>query len=408
MQHRIVLTAETPLSFRSGRNPSQSSTLDYIPGTSIIGALARTHQMLGGGPDEFAAFFLHERIRFSNCYPSSFESSDLQGETDPVLPLPMTARSCKRFRGFRFGANAERKRRQGVTDALIPLALFAMSGEQRAELLEPLDRCNCAAPGHALDRIEGFFRRGSQEHHYGQPDVKKGIRTRTGINYETGTAQSAILYSRQVIQARATFWGRWWIDDDLAPSFEAFLNEADERGLLRVGNNRTRGFGRFRLELNPQAIPDEPPAVIGERVEAFTRRFKQAATTAGVEAPAPLYVPVLLTSDAILTDSLLRARLRLDASDLEAVGIANATLVYHTAGVRQVQGWSTLWGLPKADDWAIAMGSVFLFALADDSEATMTALLRWQDKGVGLRRSEGFGSLSIAHPLHHELAGEYR
>lgn len=406
MLHRIVLQAETPLSFRSGRNAAQSKTLDYIPGTSLLGALAKAHQMLGCDKDEFARFFLHERVRFSNCYPAAFDAKELQGETDPVLPIPMTARSCKRFPGFRFGVDVERKRRQGVTDALIPLALFAMSDERQADLLRPLDTCNCDTPGHTLDRVGGYFRRGQQASHYGQPDASKAIRTRTGINYETGTAQSAILYSRQVVQAGTTFWGTWWVDDALSASFEAFITEACKCGVLRIGNNRTRGFGRFSM--NQHTMPDVQPATIRSHIEAFTALFKQQAATAGIDAPAALYVPMLLTSDAILTDPLLRARMRLGAEDLAAVGIANAELVFHIAGVCQVQGWSSLWKLPKADDWAISMGSVFLFALADASDATIAALLHLQREGVGVRRSEGFGTLTIAHPFHSELAGDYR
>ncbi len=409
MYYRILLEAETPLSLRSGRNTTQSDTLDYIPGGSILGTLAQAHQLLERDENKFTTFFLRESIRFGNHYPSSFCAKELYGQYDPVLPMPLTARSCKRFSGFRFHADKEEKQRQGVTDMLIPLALFALSSETCIDVLKPWDKCNCNVPDdqkHPLDRVKGFFRRGVQPKHYGQPKPKKALRTRTGINYDTGIVQSSILYSRQVIEKGSTFWGMCFVDDELVEAFDAFVKETQECGLLRVGNNRTRGFGR--ISFNHSSMECDSATDIQNRVEAFTKQFKQAAEAAKIDAPAHLYVPILLTSDAILPDPLLRARMRLMADDLATAGIANAELVFHVAGTRQIQGWSNLWGLPKADDWAIAMGSVFLFALPDTTEDTFTALLRLQQEGIGLRRAEGFGMIHIAHPFHVELAGVYR
>lgn len=407
MLYRILLKAETPLSFRSGRNTSQSDTLDYIPGSSILGGLANAHQMLGRDKDEFATFFLQERIRFSNGYPSSFQDKNLQGEDNAVMPIPMTARSCKRFPGFHFRADVDRQERKGVTDLLIPLALFAMSGEQRFDLLEHLDECNCKeTQKHSLDRIDGFFRRGQEPAHYGKPYPKRAIRTRTGINYDTGTVQSSILYSRQIIDRDKSFWGLWRVDDTLIEFFDTFVQEVEGFGLLRIGSNRTRGFGH--VSFNHRIISDESIERIKQRSQSFTEELKKAANETGIEAPAKLYVPILLTSDAILTDPLLRARMRLSSDDLKAVGINSAELIFHAAGVRQVQGWSNLWRMPKADDWAIAMGSVFLFALPEANEDTFAALFRLEQEGIGHRRTEGFGMMEIAHPFHVELAGVYR
>ena len=408
---RILLTAETPLSFRTGRNPSQSTSLPYVPGTSLIGCLAQAYQWTRGrrgSHTEFAEFFLRDRIRFGNCYPADFESQQLRGEDHPVLPMPLTARSCKRFGGFKFNAEQEQELRAGVTDALVPLSLFALGQEERPQLLVPLD--THPETGQPLDRIDGFFRRGMTAEQIGQPKARLETRTRTGINFRTGTAQSSVLYSRQVIPAGTSFWGRWWIDDVLWESFETFVDETNG-GQLRLGNNRTRGFGRIQFRADPieKDTGKDSAEQLGRRVTAFSEHLKTAAASSGVSTPAALHVPIVCVSDVIVYDPLRRARLQLRGEDLATVGIPDAKLVFHAASTAQVQSWSALWGLPKADDYAIGKGSVFLFELQNADAETFTKLLQLQNQGLGERKAEGFGMISVADRFHTELIwGQYR
>lgn len=424
---RMLLTAQTPLSFRIGRNPARSKTLAYIPGTSIIGGLGQAHHWLGRDADEFAAFFLQERVLFGNCYPADFASSELRHPDHPVLPMPLTARSCKRFPGFTFHAEQEEDPRAGVTDLLIPLALFRMSEEQhpalsseqirtiQLQLLAPW-RHHCKT-GEPLEPISGFFRRGALAEELGRPKSDPELRTRAGINYRTGAARSAILYSRQMLPAQTQFWGEWAVDDQLVDALLAFVAEVEKRGILRVGNNRTRGFGHVSFMTSQDQDKGEVSILVPwsgdtvqalqQRVEDFTRQFKAAAAQAGLAAPAAAYVPITLTSDAVLYDELLRPRLHLKDTDLFTNNQQRARLVFHAANRKQITGWSMLWGLPKVDDWAIGMGSVFLFALEQVDATTWAALLQVQQQGVGERRAEGFGQVAVANPFHLELAGRF-
>ena len=49
-------------------------------------------------------------------------------------PIPNTARSCKRFSGFRFKADAGNQERHGVMDSLICWGLFAVSDQTQVEV----------------------------------------------------------------------------------------------------------------------------------------------------------------------------------------------------------------------------------------------------------------------------------
>ena len=409
MQFRLYLTAETPLSFRDGVDLVASELNRYVPGTAMLGALAEAHQRLHHDPQEFAHFFLEDRIAFGNAYPATFEAESLtRSEQLPVAPIPATARSGKRFSGFRFDGQHAQDRRDGVTDGLVPLALFALSGESRADLLDSIRRVRRDAVDVDLDRISGFYRQGLQPDEIGKARLTPDLRTRTGINYRTGTVQQEILYSTQVLPEQSVFWGCWTIADDgdegahLCGRLETFVEDLVESGMLRLGNNRTRGFGRVQARLIE--YPGDNAAALAERVRRFTHLIGDVARQYHIDLPEGVYVPITLTSDVLLSDELLRSRLRLEPHDLATHGIPDAELVYHTAGVRRVRGWNSLLGLPRADLAAISMGSVFLFRLPA-TFADWPALLRLQQVGLGLRRAEGYGAISIADQFHLDSSG---
>lgn len=413
MKATVILTAETPLSFRAGREAAQSGTLSYIPGTVLRGGLAAAHNIIRDDHEEFADFFLRDRILFGNLYPASF-AREAQAALDdaefPVRPLPATARTCKRFRGFRFMADEEGKERHGVSDHLIPWALFALSGYKNTMPLTAVADCQYEGDsgicGEPIDALDGFYRRGWEWHEIGKAEARKAIRTRTGISRTTGAAREEILYSREVLRQGTAFWGTLRVEDqDLFDAFQSFVEDVIHGGWLRLGNNRTRGFGRVAVDL-PLIQDEEDVDALIERAQTFDAKLREAAEDAEVDTPHGLYVPLTLTSDTILLDRLLRYRMRVDDEYLaQTWGLEGAELVYQAAGTRQLSGWSALWGLPKANEWLITKGSVFLFGFPEpaDRQSFYEILLRIQSEGIGARRSEGFGEVVVADPFHWEV-----
>lgn len=410
MDLRVLLTAVTPLSFRDGVDLVTSDLNRYVPGTAFLGALAEAHAERGRDRDEFANLFLRERVRFGNAYPAHFTHKLLrQANLQPVRPIPLSARSGKRFPGFRADEQDPDDRCDGVTDGLIPLTLFALSGETRPDLLDPLRSIGTGAKAQDLDRISGFYRRGETPGLLGRAHLSLDLRTRTGINYRTGTVQQAILYSTQVLPEGSQFWAAWHLPDGdptLYAALEALVEDLSDADALRLGNNRTRGFGRVRLQLNPEddAETGARAGALAERVTHFTAQLATAAAAARIDLPDGVYLPITLTSDMLLHDALLRARLQLSGADLAAAGVKGADLVFYGATSRRVRGWNSVLGLPRADTWAIGMGAVFLFRLPP-TYADWDALVQLQAQGLGLRRSEGYGQISLADPFHLELAG---
>ena len=409
MKYIARITDCGPLSFRAGRDTKTSETLRYVPGSTLRGGLAAAHTMLGRDKDEFSAFFTHEESSFGNLYPASFDDDpkleDLQDDMSPLHPIPATARTCKRFGGFKFDQMDEEDPHHGAYDSLIPWAIFALSGETNVTILEGEKDCpECDEP---MDRFTGFYRRSeSNQEAIGQAKAERSLRTRTGIDRNTGTVKHGILYNREVLRAGSEFWGTLNVPDDQAQAFYDFIEEASKAKLLRIGNNRTRGFGRITLNLE-RAERGDTAETLRQRIDDFTAELRRWAQEAGVDTPHAAYVSLTLTADAVLYDRLLRCQTTITPAYLEAVwGLAGAEPIYQNSGTRRVMGWNSLWRVPKPDDIAITMGAVFLFGFrGSPGEDQVQTLLTMQNQGIGVRRREGFGRLVVASPFHWEVKG---
>lgn len=405
MKYIVRITDSGPLSFRAGRETTSGETLRYVSGSVLFGALAATYAKLRH--DETVSFneiFFSDESSFGNLYPSSFSHAGLARDRDAVYPLPNTATTCKRFGGFQFDEEDSDDPHHGVYDTLISWALFALSHESNFDVFKPLEECaNC---GEAMDRIDGFYRRNARDaQKMGTASIKRSLRTRTGINRATGTVQQGILYSREVLRPGMEFWGTVSVPDAQKDRFQKFVEEANQSGMLRLGNNKTRGFGRVILKLTRARERGELDS-LRERMQTFDAELRKAAQKFDIKTSHKLYLPLTLTADAILFDRLLRYRTALDSQYLEELGILGAKLIYQNSGTRQVMGWNTLLGVPKADEMGIAMGSVFLFGLDSQlDDNLLQTLLRMQTEGIGARRSEGFGRLQVASRFHWEVKG---
>lgn len=401
MQQVLVVKNRMPLSLRGSFAKEDVATLTYIPGTVVLGGLAAAHHRLGRDAPEFADFFLSQKVSFGNLYPANFKQRDFKPETRPMAPLPMTARSCKRFKGFRFQSDDD-KERHGVVDQLIPWSVFALSGQRAVDVLGADVHRLCGEPGCELERDrfdEGFYRQGRTPEAWGCSDILRRLITRSGVNRQRGAVHEGILYNREVLAEHQTFWGTVESDDaDLLTEVTTFIKDASAQELLYVGNNKSRGFGKVSVTVRKPFVPPDTVETLAERVRGFTDRLKTEAGKYGVPADDDLYIPVTLHSDMILRDALLRYQSDLRPADMQIQGL---TPVYQATDQRPFLGWNRFLGLPKTRQQAIMMGSVFLFGYSGPADAALwQKLLQVQTQGIGERRAEGFGTVRIADPFH--------
>ncbi len=414
MRARLIVSSESPLNLRVSRSIRSFETFRYIPGTTLLGAFASAHRKTCRDETEFTRFFLSGKVFFSNLYPANFQASefsntDLQDDDQPVKPIPNTARSCKRFSGFRFKADTGKQERHGVMDSLIYWGLFAVSDQAKAEIFNanmkctyPVEQDKCCE---LLDTFSGFYRRGTEIAEIGKSEATTRLLTRTGISRETGAVQEGILYNREVLNEGQHFWGAMsFLDESLYDDFCDFADDVGSMGLLRIGNNLTRGLGKLSVSEFEEFVPDDIE-LFKQRISAFNQKFHAEAKEHCIDLSHQFYFPITLQSDAIILDPQLRYQTVLNGEYLHQVfNLADVTLVYQNANTRRVFGWNALFGLPKAAEWSISMASVFLFGYNGTTDDTFyQKLYNIEQTGIGKRKLEGFGQVTVADAFHWEV-----
>jgi CRISPR-associated protein Csx10 len=440
MQHLYIrLTAISPLAVRSDHAPGGAAMAPYISGTALVGALARVHRLLRpDDKEEFEQWFLRGQILYSNLYPATFDDAGLQERKVPVYPVPRTAQTCKRHKGFLFPVKEENDA-HGVRDSLIDWAVLALDQLARehegredgrpepfwlpvigdnANPLEALENHKvCPRCGERLDSFGGYYRRNDlAESELIAAKEHKRLRTHSGIDRETGTVQEGILYNRQVFEEGMRFWGMATFPGDgkVISKFSKFIDELSSsklgnEGLLRIGTGRTRGMGKVKINVDRPKERQDAFELFRKRLNKFDdllRKQAQRYNLGGLEDT--FFFTLTLHSPLILCDELLRYRGNIDVSilveELLKCSVPGLQRIYQNARVRRITGWQELWGTPRTNEYAIEAGSVFLFACKPrPGNEVYKALFDLEERGAGKRRIEGFGRVCVSDQFHQEV-----
>lgn len=420
MKHlSLHVMAQSPLAIRSDHAEGGASTAQYIPGATLLGSLAAAHRILYPQDDEkFTALFLNEQVSFPHLYPAFFKEKDIHVSGLPVMPIPKTAQTCKRFSGFKPLPDDEDtdEERHGMRDTLLDWAVFSLLELERDQhtlpaLLAPLkqhDTCAHPSCGQAMEQVGGYYRRDRDDPHLrAKALIHTRLQTRTGINRDWGIVEESILYNREVFDEGMRFWGEVLLPDELADTLMQFVKKADEEHVIRIGTARTRGLGC--VEVTTREARRESLARFSDRLANFDATLKKQAGDAYAGNLDPFYFAITLYSASILCDQFMRYRKSLDGAMLgKMLKHPDITFkrVYQATGMQRVTGWNELWGTPRMNDYALETGSTFLFSCssAPDNNKLLQTLYALEETGIGRRWSEGFGRIRISDPFH--LEGE--
>ena len=424
MKHlSIELTVISPLALRSDHASGGAATSRIIAGTTLAGGLASVHRLLYAERiEEFEALFLSGQVHYPYLYPANFKESKMQETSLPVYPVPKTAQSCKKNKGFlSFKKN---EIRHGVRDCLLDWAIFKLRSEDGsresaiAALPELQRHCLCAECNELMHHFDGYYRRGDVRpyHYISAVSDNTRLQTRTGISREWGTVQEGILYNREVIEDGSRLWGTVKLPDELVSKFSDLLREIagdvsastndSQRGggLLHIGTGRTRGLGL--VDIRERSGEIHTFDTFKQRLLSFDFVLRKRAKNAKIQNIEPFYFVMTLQSPMILRDHLLRYRGTIDGKTLaDSIGLSSSVFhqIYQSASGRRITGWQELWGTPRINEYAIDIGSVFLFAssLGPDDEL-LHRLFELEEEGMGQRRGEGFGRICLSDPFHWE------
>src|SRR2546421_3278248 len=337
MQHLYIrLTAISPLAVRSDHAPGGAAMAPYISGSAFVGALARVHRLLRpDDKEEFEQWFLHGRILYSNLYPATFDDTGLQERKVPVYPVPKTAQTCKRHKGFLFPVKEENDA-HGVRDSLIDWAILALDQLARehegredgrpepswlpvigdnANPLEALENHKvCPRCSERMDSFGGYYRRSDlEERQLIAAEAHTRLRTHSGIDRETGTVQESILYNRQVFEEGMRFWSvaTFLGGRELISQFSDFIDELNDsklgnEGLLRIGTGRTRGMGKVKINTDRPKERQDAFELFRKRLHKFDDLLRAQAEHYNLSGLEDIFFFALtLHSPLILCDELL-------------------------------------------------------------------------------------------------------
>lgn len=416
MQIRVALEALGPVSLGTGlATQNVQLSHDYVPGGVWRGALAAAildgkdqrkycgRQEVSEPPDtQFRQVFLGDHVaRFGNLFPVNEDVRTALGQD--ALPMPLTARTCKAFKGFLVEGN------HGVLDLLMSRVRNVIDAGGREKM--PLGCLYPECPERRLDRIRGFaVRTADDPSAYRETSAEHRAFVRVGLNRRTETAEQQILYVIDALVHRPdtplVFVGACYLKDEQATALQSLLQQhlpaAGGPWPLRIGTARARGMGNVRLRLVPEAseatyrLPG-----MNQRIDNF-----QPCKDGRPLDDRHVYFALTLRGPLRLLDPVGRPATTLSAEILAAYvdRVPNQLeFLPQASAVEQMvcSGWSQAWGLPKPVVGALAPGTVLVWRVPADERSAAEAMLdSIEQNGLGEHRAEGWGEAVACDPFH--------
>ncbi len=392
-KRRFVLLAESPLAVLRSRVSAQfGKSLDYLPGSTVRGAFAEVFLNKKGSDDSvFQAIFVQGKIRFHDFWPTF-------GSEPPVL-LPLSASACKRYKLNHTGS---------LHDRLIETMISSDSTKKE-----------CPDCGGVLDRMAGYVE--IQDDKVMLIAPQRQLRMHVGISRARGAAQHGQLFSYDMLtekhleetatkngkpedgdrkQKKLQFVGVLeGVSEDAETLFDELAKVIPDREHVSVGKARTRGLGELSIQKR-QELSDK------NDFDDRWRKFNQALQNRN-SSDEYCYFSITLKSHLILRDAL--GRPVLDAlgtnNDPLSQSLPQSERIAAFLNRCMVSGWNAAQGLPKPDVPALARGSVLGFrAKKGDEKALKEQLRLLENTGLGDRRAEGFGQISVCDSFHVNFA----
>lgn len=404
----MIIRTTAPVALLSSLSGNVNSALDYFPGTSLRGVLAfqfRASRDMNNRQNQelFYELFLSDKVRYCNLYPEGASN---------VFPVPLTARSCKIYSGFKYlhkGFNPEEiEESHGVRDYLINFLLYNIDNKE----FPIADECGfdgCPAP---VERYSGWcYYSDPPVNEYVESKVSKVEFTRTEILPATQTAKPEILFTTEAIETDQRFEGSIIVNES---SLTNELNMLIQDGKLFIGVGKTRGLGAVSIDqrdlhtVNQEAIPVKSHNGIKGRLESLNDVIRNRIKTDNIYFSLTLYSDVIINNSQGQLQTILdieTLKERIESISLKTDVLNKFTLCLMFTNARTISGWSDVWRLPKRKEVAISKGSVFLYESINkinDSEFTeLEELLDELEKNpIGKRVNEGFGIVSVCDPFH--------
>ena len=368
---------------------NEFESANHIPGSVLRGALAARvaarYDLSGADPATYAIFarlFHRGRVQFPTLYPAVVPQHGGR-RVHPTIVAPLDLLTCELFPGFPDTAGQSSSLRHG-----------AESYAHQPDALHP----QCEHAGCQADRVpfEGYlplpassmeaFQRGHTPDHVTEMHVR--------IDPLSGRAAEGDLFDYDALAPGQYFIGELWSATaadwhDLCAL--AGLPEDKGEMTLRLGKANRRGYGCVRLLWQPPRVDEAKNPVhpwyvvdIAQRVTALDR------------------LTLTLLTDTIILDEWGRFQTGFDDRWLSQALRVPVQVVRGFCASQMTDSFNGYLGLPRFRDVALRAGSAVGLRVLDTVgvETALNTLRAVEERGIGLRRNEGFGRVVFNHPVY--------
>ncbi len=396
---RVLVRLDEPLLIaRRAEAGNQYETLEMIPGSVLRGALAWriTHRHGGFTNSNTAVFnrfvelFFNDTVRFSPLMPVEIDldnknnknnKDNLGGYATIIAPRDLV--TCELHPGYVDESSDES---HGIWSLL----------DDTNDTKCPI--CGGKAASVKLKTLDGFITLAGvpRSRHKPNQTIEMHIR----IDPNSGRVRTGDLYGYVALEPGQYFVGEiTCTNGDVWQELHQMAGLQEGVNELKLGKATQRGYGKVSVVFEPIDIPIFHLQDLSERLDSTD------------------HVRMLLLSDAIVVDqwgrfwrgfdpAWLKRELGLPSNvTVEIDRNAQGELLAFSA-TRAVDAFNNKLGLPRSRDVAIVAGaSVRLSFKGIALNVLVEHLKEVENRGIGLRREEGFGRVAFNHPIYRQLEG---
>lgn len=394
---RVLIRLDEPLLVaRRAEAGNQYETLETVPGSVLRGALAwriaRRFALSSGNISIYRTFvqlFFRDSLRFSALSPVTVIERTIGY---PSIPAPRDMVTCELYPGF----SGDSGEGHGIWSLLRDSSLdeCPVCSQQKDSQSQNSRQVKLESLNGYISLIEDIPR----SKHKPASTVEMHIR----IDPNSGRVRTGDLYGYVALEAGQYFVGEITCTNESVWNALRTMADLQSDGAvneLKLGKAAQRGYGRVSAVFQPI---DKPLF----HVQSLNQRLTSTE-----------HVTMLLLSDAIVPDpwgrfwrgfdpAWLKRELQLpDGAEVSIDCNQNGEALAFSA-VRTVDAFNAVLGLPRARDIALVAGSsVRLSFKGIEVSDLVKHLEEVENRGIGLRRDEGFGRVAFNHPVYQQLQG---
>ncbi|HPH11533.1 MAG: hypothetical protein KBC39_10775 [Thermotogae bacterium] len=327
------------------------SSLDYLPGSSLLGAFANRYRFLSAQKENlhlqenFRQWFLNQDFRFLNAYPCVDTPSGK--ERAQVAPLML-----------------HKTKGNDVSSFFLP----------EIEAIERLTLNSKSVGGF----VHFYLKEGLIDSYDTIRTVNNSAFHNSRSDYRQGCNDEGNIFHYESIPSGREFISYICGEEELLNQFRAFFGEST---MLRIGKSKYTQYGKVGVKWeNVEDVPFSAP-VNKELRNRWHVVFQS---------------PVMMRNQNGFTIS--------DTDTFSAIFQEGFRIVDRAVRIRSVESFVNTWRCKKPSLVAFDKGSTITLDTSKATDDQKKALLRTLQEGIGLHKNWGFGEVSVLPPIKGELS----